>query len=320
MSAKSQASINPCVVGDQLSSIKDILEKVNLFSFPPDESKKNSLEDPMAPDPKDAYLGPKFWDKPITLDSLSEIDEPEFSVMNFNEFLIENDLNMSEGSNTEQDKEDEDSRPKSATDSEEENNSMDDEDPLYKKTCLLKASKAMSNNGSGGKKRPGQQQPMFEDEQTASFLYVESKRARLEREAEERRRKKEEEDANLEVSFDPKELSLATIPGSNFDPRKCAFSSDDLKPQPIIRKRKKDFVPSEEKDDHYWEKRKRNNVSARRSREARRLKENQIALRASFLEKENSKLRMSNKELKEENLNLKDTISFLRDKLSTLDK
>ena len=41
----------------------------------------------------------------------------------------------------------------------------------------------------------------------------------------------------------------------------------------------------------YWESRQKNNVAARRSREARRLKENQVSLRASFLESENVNLR-----------------------------
>ena len=41
----------------------------------------------------------------------------------------------------------------------------------------------------------------------------------------------------------------------------------------------------------YWENREKNNVAARRSREARRLKENQVSLRASFLESENVNLR-----------------------------
>ena len=50
-------------------------------------------------------------------------------------------------------------------------------------------------------------------------------------------------------------------------------------------------MPSESKDDKYWEKRLKNNFAARRSREARRLKENQIALRAAFLEKENKALK-----------------------------
>jgi hypothetical protein len=48
------------------------------------------------------------------------------------------------------------------------------------------------------------------------------------------------------------------------------------------------LVPDEQKDCRYWSKRQKNNDAARMSREARRLKENQIALRAAFLERENS--------------------------------
>ena len=54
----------------------------------------------------------------------------------------------------------------------------------------------------------------------------------------------------------------------------------------------------------YWESRQKNNVAARRSREARRLKENQVSLRASFLESENVNLRnkiLAAKEKQEEN-------------------
>ena len=40
------------------------------------------------------------------------------------------------------------------------------------------------------------------------------------------------------------------------------------------------------KDDKYWARRRKNNMAAKRSRDARRVKENQIAMRASFLEKE----------------------------------
>lgn len=46
------------------------------------------------------------------------------------------------------------------------------------------------------------------------------------------------------------------------------------------------FVPMEMKDDKYWARRRKNNMAAKRSRDARRLKENQIAMRANFLEKE----------------------------------
>ena len=52
------------------------------------------------------------------------------------------------------------------------------------------------------------------------------------------------------------------------------------------------FVPTDAKDGDYWAKRDKNNFAARRSREARRLKENQIALRTAFLEKENHQLKV----------------------------
>lgn len=50
-------------------------------------------------------------------------------------------------------------------------------------------------------------------------------------------------------------------------------------------------VPDQQKDDTYWEKRKKNNISAKRSREARRMKEEQIAVRVVYLEQENLQLR-----------------------------
>jgi hypothetical protein len=37
-------------------------------------------------------------------------------------------------------------------------------------------------------------------------------------------------------------------------------------------------VPPNSKDERYWEKRVKNNIAARRSREARRLKENQVRI------------------------------------------
>lgn len=64
------------------------------------------------------------------------------------------------------------------------------------------------------------------------------------------------------------------------------------------------YVPDECKDQKYWSRRKKNNVAAKRSREARRIKENQIALRAAYLEKENSTLKDELKNLKLENTQL----------------
>lgn len=58
------------------------------------------------------------------------------------------------------------------------------------------------------------------------------------------------------------------------------------------------------KDDKYWQRRKKNNIAAKRSRDARRVKENQIAMRASFLEQENEEMRLKLEEAQRENAEL----------------
>ncbi|XP_049915441.1 HLF transcription factor, PAR bZIP family member b isoform X1 [Epinephelus moara] len=101
---------------------------------------------------------------------------------------------------------------------------------------------------------------------------------------------------------DPADLALSSVPGQEmFDPRKRKFSAEELKPQPMIKKARKIFIPEDLKqDDKYWARRRKNNLAAKRSRDARRLKENQIAIRAGFLEKENSALRQEVAELRKE--------------------
>lgn len=39
----------------------------------------------------------------------------------------------------------------------------------------------------------------------------------------------------------------------------------------IPARKRRDFIPNELKDDHYWERRRKNNLAAKRSREKRRL-------------------------------------------------
>lgn len=107
----------------------------------------------------------------------------------------------------------------------------------------------------------------------------------------------------VDINFqpDPTDLVLSSVPGGElFNPRKHKFSEEELKPQPMIKKAKKVFVPDEQKDDKYWSRRKKNNVAAKRSRDARRLKENQITVRASFLERENAALRQQVAELRKD--------------------
>ncbi|XP_021364925.1 thyrotroph embryonic factor-like [Mizuhopecten yessoensis] len=116
---------------------------------------------------------------------------------------------------------------------------------------------------------------------------------------------------HVPVAFevDDQDLALATIPGHNFDPKRRRFTVEELKPQPIIKKSRKIFVPEDSKDDKYWNRRKKNNVAAKRSRDARRIKENQIAMRASFLESENETMKKQLEKIKKENVNLKRSLS-----------
>ncbi|KAM4550827.1 D site albumin promoter binding protein a [Fundulus diaphanus] len=109
--------------------------------------------------------------------------------------------------------------------------------------------------------------------------------------------------SDIMVNFDPDpaDLALSSVPGQEaFDPRRHRFSDDELKPQPMIKKARKMLVPDEQKDEKYWSRRLKNNEAAKRSRDARRLKENQISVRAAFLERENAALRQEVADMRKE--------------------
>ncbi|XP_028041252.1 CCAAT/enhancer-binding protein delta-like isoform X2 [Bombyx mandarina] len=59
----------------------------------------------------------------------------------------------------------------------------------------------------------------------------------------------------------------------------------------VRRRGEKRPIPPELKDDKYFERRRRNNQAAKKSRDARRIREDQIAWRACLLEQENASLR-----------------------------
>lgn len=84
------------------------------------------------------------------------------------------------------------------------------------------------------------------------------------------------------------------IPASN----NSAFTvNGDSTPSTLVlaalkkRKRKPQPIPDECKDSAYYERRKRNNESAKRSREMRRIKEQQTTMRVIYLEQENLRLK-----------------------------
>ena len=77
-------------------------------------------------------------------------------------------------------------------------------------------------------------------------------------------------------------------------------NDDDASTPRMPPKKRPHNVPEESKDANYWEKRKKNNESAKRSRDARRMKEEQIAMRVVYLEQENLQLRTEVSLLKNE--------------------
>ncbi|XP_072166730.1 uncharacterized protein [Diadema setosum] len=70
-------------------------------------------------------------------------------------------------------------------------------------------------------------------------------------------------------------------------------------------KKRRQALPEDLKDNAYWERRRKNNEAAKRSRDARRAKEDQIAIRAALLEQENIRLKIEVTALKEETARLR---------------
>lgn len=242
------------------------------------------------------------------------VETDSFSVMNVDDFLNENNLDIYNLATTEVNKSSAGSVSSMTTGFFSDfrisspNASTDTEDQADSSSSLDLPHSPVSSHSLNSSDEVQSPQPCRKNKNALpkgvnNFLYAESKCARKEREEEERKLS-----LKIQAKFSAEELALATIPGADFDPTMRQFSSDELRPQPIIRKRRKTYVLPDSKDDKYWYKRKTNNIAARRSREARRLKENQIALRAAFLEQENSAIKIAldklcntNKKLKLEN-------------------
>ena len=88
-------------------------------------------------------------------------------------------------------------------------------------------------------------------------------------------------------------------------------------PKPVIEKPPKQFVPEQEKDKLYWDKRQRNNEAAKRSREMRHLKEKETHEKLDRLSKENEALRVAITLLIQRNKNLEFIIGELEQRDNT---
>ncbi|XP_056308823.1 HLF transcription factor, PAR bZIP family member a [Danio aesculapii] len=255
--------------------LKSLLENPMKLPFHHDEGfgkekeKEKKLEDDANTlnTPQSAFLGPTLWDKTLPYNA----DNFQLEYMDLEEFLLENNIPANPQSEQSQPSQ-QPLQPPSAP-------------PTPSVVDLSNRENSSAHNGMVAQNclqsptRPGL--PASRD--TPSPIDPDSIQVPLAYEP------------------DPADLALSSVPGQEiFDPRKRKFSAEELKPQPMIKKARKVFIPEDLKDDRYWARRRKNNIAAKRSRDARRLKENQIAIRAGFLEKENAALRAEVADLRKE--------------------
>ncbi|XP_059891941.1 hepatic leukemia factor-like [Gadus macrocephalus] len=240
-----------------------------------DKEKEKKLEDEGGAGPQSAFLGPTLWDKTLPYDG----DNFQLEYMDLEEFLSENGIPASSAQHAEQ------QGGPGATPGPQRPPSSPSPSPSSSSSPSVRATIPSL---------PGRPRPQ-EHMQKSSIADLAPSR--------DTPSPIDPESIRVPVGYnpDPADLALSSVPGQEvFDPRKRKFSAEELKPQPMIKKARKIFIPEDLKDDRYWARRRKNNVAAKRSRDARRLKENQIAIRASFLEKENGALRREVADLRKE--------------------
>ncbi|XP_053493799.1 hepatic leukemia factor-like [Ictalurus furcatus] len=256
--------------------LKSLLENPMKLPFHHDEgfSKEKEKEKKLEEDgtganaPQSAFLGPTLWDKTLPYDG----DNFQLEYMDLEEFLSENGIPAN---------------PQSEQ-------SQITQQPLQQSPTLPSPPSVvdLSNRASTSVHADMVAQGCLQSPSRAGLPSNRNTPSPI-----------DPESIQVPISYepDPADLALSSVPGQEmFDPRKRKFTVEELKPQPMIKKARKVFIPEDMKDDKYWARRRKNNVAAKRSRDARRLKENQIAIRAAFLEKENAALRQEVAELRKE--------------------
>ena len=113
--------------------------------------------------------------------------------------------------------------------------------------------------------------------------------------------------ANLLSPSKPQNISelsnssmVSSSSGSSTLDSSSGMNSNSLAGTPTSKRSRSSKNYDSQKDGKYFERRKRNNVAAKKSRDARKQREDEIAIRASFLEKENSILKAQLQTLKDE--------------------
>ncbi|KAK1785667.1 hypothetical protein P4O66_019009 [Electrophorus voltai] len=273
---KMSRAVNPTFLPPTHGVLKSLLENPMKLPFHHDEGfakdkeKEKKLDEDGAGTnaPQSAFLGPTLWDKTLPYDG----DNFQLEYMDLEEFLSENGIPAN---------------PQSEQ-------SQASQQPLQQSPAPPPTPSVVDlSNHATTSVHPGMvTQPCLQSPSRAVLPSTRNTPSPI-----------DPESIQVPVSYepDPADLALSSVPGQEmFDPRKRKFTAEELKPQPMIKKARKVFIPDDMKDDKYWARRRKNNVAAKRSRDARRLKENQIAIRASFLEKENAALRLEVADLRKE--------------------
>ena len=92
---------------------------------------------------------------------------------------------------------------------------------------------------------------------------------------------------------------------------RCTNSNSKSENNTFLKTKRKRKTVAKVKDDKYWERRKRNNLAAKKSRDAKREKEQSTEMRLSCLEIENRRLRLEVSCLLEQNKNFKQIIGLI---------
>lgn len=116
--------------------------------------------------------------------------------------------------------------------------------------------------------------------------------------------KKLEKETSINLSLD--DISLSDQNSNfSFSVEKSNRSESDYDSCSERKPSKRKLIPRELKDEKYWNRRRQNNLAAKRSRDSRRLKETEVSMRASFLESENLLLKRQLEDYKQETKLLK---------------
>jgi len=100
--------------------------------------------------------------------------------------------------------------------------------------------------------------------------------------------------ANNSLNMDENSCGGASSSGGESESTNASvnLNSSPTNSTPSSTRKKGKPLPDELKDQAYWERRRKNNEAAKRSRDARKAREDEIAIRAAFLEQENFQLKV----------------------------